>query len=271
MIAGRLALVPVRCACFPGGGLGLDGLATQYFSWILARSPADPLHALSEFSERFRYLVQSLRERYGLLPVMVPIAAPAVCWLATTCATVLVFDMATGRKAADGQPRWARWAADLMGRASDAVAPNSTGPTALAALKTLLVACPVVACGAYFVLGPHPHDTKLQTMTVAGGLSVAFWAVLVKPKGTGWRIFLFGLHASAAGIADEIFWSYLSWWLSQLPDDPIQAAGGFPWLLSEHIDRLQAQFGGLAGMSPFASAAFVALGSWPGRSWPRAS
>ena len=96
---------------------------------------------------------------------------------------------------------------------------------------------------------------------ITGVLSVVFWVVPVKPKGKGWPQFLLGLHASAAGIAGEIFSSDLSWWLPQLPDDPLRAAGSFPWLLSEHVDSLQAQYGGLAGLSTFTSAAFATLGS----------
>ena len=122
-----------------------------------------------------------------------------------------------------------------------------------------LIAGPAAAAGAYLLTGPHPHDARLQTMTIAGGLSVVCWVVLVKPRGRDWRLFLLCVHAGAAAIAGEIFSPYHSRWLTQRPDNPLRAAWSFPRLLSGHVDWLQTRYGGLAGLGPFTSAGFSVL------------
>ena len=99
-------------------------------------------------------------------------------------------------------------------------------------------------------------------MLISGGLSVVCWVVLVKPRGRDWRLFLLSVHAGAAAIAGEIFSSYISWWLTQLPENPLRAAWSFPRLLSEHVDWLQTRYGELAGLSPFTSAGFSVLSAY---------
>ena len=80
-------------------------IAWQYGSRCLAHLPADPLQAASEFPERFRHLVQSLRELHGLLPALAPIVAPAIWITAAIQVAGLIGDVLKGRKAAEAQPR----------------------------------------------------------------------------------------------------------------------------------------------------------------------
>ena len=82
-------------------------MAWQYLPLCLARLPTDPLQVVSEFPRRFRYLVHWLRERYGLLPALAPIAAPAVCRTTAIDAAVELVHLRKGRAFDDEQPRWA--------------------------------------------------------------------------------------------------------------------------------------------------------------------
>ena len=185
-------------------------IAWQYLAWSLALMTTDTQVAIAELPNRFRHLVQLLRERYGVLPALVPIIAAWVGFSAAILAASLIVDLLRRRADTAARPLWERWAAELLSRASSAAEPLWTARAAGAALRWVLITSPAAAGGAYFLLGPYPHDRKLQAMLIAGGLSVVCWVVLVKPRGRDWRLFLLGVHAGAAAIAGEIFSSYLS-------------------------------------------------------------
>ena len=173
-----------------------------------------------------------------MLPAPVPTAAAWVCLTVATCAAVLVVDLATGRGTA-------ALGGGHMVQGLDAAEPLWTARAAGAALKWGLIASPVAAAGAYLRTDAHPHDAKLRTEMIAGGLSIVCWVVPVKPRGRDWRLFRLCVHAGAAATAGEIFSSYISCWLTQRPDNPLRAAWIFPRLLAGHIDWLQTPTGGL--------------------------
>ena len=236
-------------------------IAWQYLAWSLALATTDLQVAIAELPDRFRHLVQLLRERYGVLPALVPIIAAWVCLSAAIFAAALVVDLLKRRAAKPPHARSGRAGLQQYGPGRPvATEPLWTARAAGAALRWGLIACPAAAGGAYFLLGPHPHDARLQAMLIAGGLSVVCWVVLVKPKGVGiGASSCWAFMRERPRSREKIFSSYLSWWLTQLPENPLRAAWSFPRLLSEHVDWLQARYGGLAGLSPFTSAGFSVL------------
>ena len=72
---------------------------------------------LSELPERFRHLLQLLRERHVVLPALVPMAAAGVCRTAAICAAIVAVELTTGREATAARPRWAE---AIWARASNA-------------------------------------------------------------------------------------------------------------------------------------------------------
>ncbi len=213
-------------------------IAWQCVHWCLALTPTEPLLAVGELPGRFRHLVPLLRARYGVLPAPVPTAAAWVCLTAAICAAVLVVDLATGRGAA------------ALGGGHMVQGPRRRGaaldrPGGGRCIEVGLNASPVAEAGAYLRTDAHPHDAKLQTEMIAGGLSIVCWVVPVKPRGRDWRLFLLGVHAGAAAIAGEIFSSTLSWRPAQRPDNPLRAAWSFPRPLSGHVDWLRTPTGDL--------------------------
>ena len=236
-------------------------ICRTYLLWFVRAWREGHLQDLDDISRNALHLLDWIQTNFGVAAACVPLVAPMIL-LFTTGLAVLRTRLVMGRLGLTvRRPRWLQRLLVAISNVIFALEPLLADGKAGAALRFILATSPAATAAVYLLSGPYRHDIEIQVMMASGVASLILMPLLAKAKSRVWRIFQLSFHTGTSVIASEVLRLYLAEWLAWLPRDPIRAVGDLPWLLSDRIDALQAQYGTAAGISPILAPAFTLLAS----------
>ena len=236
-------------------------ICRTYLLWFVRVWREGHLQDLDDISRNALHLLDWIQTNFGVAAACVPLVAPMILLFTTGLAVLRARLLMRRLGVTVRRPRWLQRLLDAISNVIFALEPLLADGKVGAALRFILATSPAATAAVYLLSGPYRHDIEIQVMMASGIASLILMPLLAKAKSRVWRIFQLSFHTGTSVIASEVLRLYLAEWLAWLPRDPIRAVGDLPWLLSDHIDALQAQYGTAAGISPILAPAFTLLAS----------